>query len=781
MIKETMDLKHKKLLLKLCPLIIIPLVFLLNFCIFDVNNAWAHRPHHVVIQLRVSPNYSQDQTLFIIVRHNLFKSTDGGNSWQRIVNGLDNRGRLAYLSGNANHNHTMYLSSFIDGIYKTEDGGGSWFKVNQGLNTLNIDLLSVAAESENIVLAVGDNNQVYKTEDGGENWQQIMKTEDKITAITFAGSANKIIIGDEQGYLYTSEDGGKNWHQLEAVKNSGAVTVIATSADFSADSTFWIGTEKKGIFQTDNNGKSFTDLNSGLTDKYITDLVIASPENLYASTWNQGFFASHDGGKSWTKQDGGLTKDRQADELKLPHFNVLGVSDSTIFLGSFDGLFKSLDAGNSWQALETLSLGTVMALDVSPNYINDGTLAIVTYVGNFYLSTDRGSTWEPMNKGLEIPRLINSLELDGQQHPRRFFDVAFSPNYAQDKTIFASLLWSKLLKSANGGNDWQVIQLPREVRGVTIVPSPNYASDGTLYVANQSGLIFKSTDGGQNLATVGKIDQVSGNDSPSLVISPNFFADLTLYASSQKGIYKTIDGGKTWASVTDRSKLKERYNLQLAISPNYQEDQTLIVGTDKGIFQTEDGGRNWTELVRAELGETPYIEGVAISPNYQSDHTLIVSVRGKGLYKTVDAGQSFTSIGDKSLPLSKMNEVPSAGMPIKFSPSYATDNTIYGFGSATTEVFKSTDGGNSWQTLSVPINPVSENEQYDLMTSLSLWVHFYRSKILRTLAAVVAGLLTYVLMGYLRLEEKIPLSRLQVKVISSAMVFVVALIFLYQY
>ena len=780
MMREMIGLKCRKFLVKVSSLVIVTVIFLLNFCFFDVNSAWAHRPHDVVTQVRLSSNYQQDRTLFIIVRHNLFKSTDGGNSWQRIVNGIDNRGLLAYLSGNTNNNQTMYLSSFIDGIYKTEDGGESWFKVNNGLNTLNIGLLTVAPESEHIVLAVGDENQVYKTEDGGENWQAIMKSANKITAITFADSANKIIMGDEQGYLYTSDDGGQNWHQLESVKNSGAVTVITTRADASSDRTFWIGTEKKGILEANSNGKSFTDLNNGLTDKHITDLVVGSKDNLYASTWNQGFFASHDGGKSWTKHDGGLTKDEQADDLKLPHFNVLGVSDSVIFLGGFDGLFKSVDALNSWQPIETLSLGTVVALDISPNYSNDGTLAIVTYVGNVYISTDRGSTWKPMNKGLEIPRLTNKFARE-YQHPRRFFDIAFSPNYARDQTIFASLLWSKLLKSNNGGNYWQVIQLPQEVRGVTIVPSPNFASTQTLYIANQSGLIFKSTNGGINFSTVGKIEKVFGNNSPSLVISPNFSADQTLYASTKKGIYKTIDGGKTWASVTNTNELQKTTNLQLAISPNYQEDQTLLVGTDQGIFQSEDAGKNWRKLVIAELGKANYIQGVAISPNYKSDRTFIISVRGKGLYKTVDAGKSFTSIGDSALPLAKMDNVPSAGIPIKFSPEYATDNTLYGFGSATTEVFKSTDGGNTWQTLSVAINPVSENEQYDLMTSMSLWVHVYRGRILRIFAAVVAGLFTYVFVSYLPLEKKIPLSKLQFKILSSLTVFVIVLLVLYNY
>ncbi|HAC64894.1 MAG TPA: hypothetical protein DCF68_15525 [Cyanothece sp. UBA12306] len=50
--------------------------------------AWGHRPHDIVEQLELSSNYQQNQTLFIILRRNLFKSQDAGNSWQRLWKGL---------------------------------------------------------------------------------------------------------------------------------------------------------------------------------------------------------------------------------------------------------------------------------------------------------------------------------------------------------------------------------------------------------------------------------------------------------------------------------------------------------------------------------------------------------------------------------------------------------------------------------------------------------------------------------------------------------------------
>ena len=142
----------------------------------------------------------------------------------------------------------------------------------------------------------------------------------------------------------------------------------------------------------------------------------------------------------------------------------------------------------SWQELETLSGGIVANLGISPNYKNDSTLGVVTYVGNAYLSSDGGNTWKPINKGLEPPRFTKTFNFTGQD-PRRFFDVAFSPNYESDGNIFATVLWRNFLRSTNKGENWQIVNLPKgqSLRGLKIVPSPNFAQDKTVDVATMYG------------------------------------------------------------------------------------------------------------------------------------------------------------------------------------------------------------------------------------------------------------------------------------------------------
>ena len=789
--KKAYKLRMSKLLVLFGSIMITSFLFVFNYLFLDYNTAFAHRPHDVVSEVTISPDYQQDRTLFIVVRGNLFKSIDGGNAWQRIVNGLDGGTRFSSLSISPSNKQVLFLSSLDGGIYQSQDEGLSWSTVNNGLDNLNIGLVSISSGSPEIVLAAGSEQGLYKTKNDGQTWYQVLDNNYKITAIAFpANDKKKIIIGDNQGILYVSSDSGDTWQQSYQLKNSGAITAIAISPNFSVERTFIVGTEKSGIFKTTDNGLSFAEANQGLSDKSITDIVISSDskndQTFFVSTWHDGLFYSNDDSKVWRKFSQGITRDSQADQLKQPHFNKVAVSptfsqDQTIFLGGFNGLFKSTNGGQAWQEINTLFGGAIVSLDVSPDYSNDSTVIAVTYVGFPYISQDGGTSWRHIEKGLELPRFKRNFRpIDSNQDPRRFFDVAFSPNYRSDKTIFASVLWSKVVRSTDRGNSWKIVPLSKEVRGITIAPSPNFATDKTVYLSNQRGIIFRSTDGGKNFSIVGEVGRVFGNDGPSLAISPDFASDKTLYTSGPEGVHKSVDGGKTWQPATQNTALRKSFNIQLAISPNYKADKTVIAGTGQGVFLTRDSGESWVKLVGSAYGGDSYIEGLAISPDYQNDRTFLVSVRGKGLFKTIDSGMNFTQIGNASMALARINNVPSSGVPIQFSPTYAIDKTIYAFGAAGAAVFKSTDGGDTWTTLSIPLkNPTYENNTYDLLTSIDLMFYVYQGRILRIIAALIASLLSYFLLGYLRLERKFPLSRSLIKAGGAFIVFFVALIILY--
>ena len=776
---------------------ILGLLLTVAFFTFDVKAALAHYPHDDIFAVEVSPNYQQDRTLFINVRGNLFKSEDGGDSWQRIVKGLDYQHKLSALDIAAQSPKIIFLSTLGDGIYKSENGGDSWSQVNQGLETLSIDLVAIAPDSSELVFAAGTETGLYKTENGGASWAQVMAGKSKITAIAFdPAQKDQITIGDAQGNLFFSDDGGETWQQLATLENSGAIRAVAISPNFTSDQTFWVGTEQEGIFQTVDGGVSFSKVNNGIWDRAITSLAISpnyeTDSTILASTGHEGVFRSNNGGKSWKKSSKGLTKDDQAERpnFNRPHFSDLSISqtysqDRTVFLAGFDGLFKSTDGGRVWREVNTLSSNIIVGLGLSPDYQNDSTVAVTTYLGGAYISHDQGVTWKSINKGLErenfilkrdnfIKRIAKRILQPGSVV--RLFGLDFSPNYREDKTIF-SPSWTYFLKSPDRGQHWQKIPLTNEPGPLnrptkySIVISPNFASDGIIYLGSMQGtgkdFILRSTDGGLNFSVVGNL-----NSQPVvyLAISPDFSSDQTLYGGTKGGVYKTVDGGKTWQLASNGIPSMQE-EIKLAISPSYKVDQTVFAGTEAGLFVTRDGGKSWSKLAGTADGDDGYVEAVAISPNYQNDQTLIMSIRGRGLFKTVNGGTTFTRVGDDLLnnnhSLANMYGFWPPTVPIKFSSSYSVDQTIYGV--SETNLFKSTDGGNTWANM-----PIPTLQGISLMNLLTYY--YFRlsvSPIYRFLAASIAALCGYLVLGNLGLAKKLPFRKLQIKTGGAFAAFIV--------
>jgi photosystem II stability/assembly factor-like uncharacterized protein len=445
-------------------LVVIHVIAIFSFLL--VGETLAHTPHDVIRALDISPAYQADQTLFVIVHDRLQKSTDGGNSWKQLSRGLDNRRSFSsiVISPSFPSDKTLFLSSEGDGIYRSIDGGLSWYKINMGLAHLKIRLLAIspAYSSDKILLALGTAGELYRTQDRGETWHQLLGANVKVTAMAFspAMDTTRIFIGDEKGGVYASTDSGDTWEQQFRLSNEDAITCIVVSANSSSDATIFLGTKGSGVLKKAVGAGPYVAVNDGLFEptaqsgEYVTSLILSPyyplDPTVFASTWYSGVFRSDNGGKTWKKYSNGLTSDRQADNarFKSPHFSGLRISqsfpkDKTIFLAGYDGLFKSTDGGNLWLELQTLSKQLIKALALSPRYNDDSTIAISTFFGGAYLSTDRGITWQSINGGLHDSHLI---------------DIAFSPNFRSDDALL-SISNSSFNRTTSQQRTWEPIRL----------------------------------------------------------------------------------------------------------------------------------------------------------------------------------------------------------------------------------------------------------------------------------------------------------------------------------
>jgi hypothetical protein len=240
-----------------------------------------------------------------------------------------------------------------------------------------------------------------------------------------------------------------------------------------------------------------------------------------------------------------------------------------------------------------------------------------------------------------------------------------------------------------------------------VVMSPNFENDQVLYFGTRYKGVFLSEDRG---STCSNVWDAEGGWISDLAISPSFRKDGTLYAAvvikgNAHAVYKTTDRGSSWQRVGDDVNAVLAKNpdaeAKLAISPDYDADKTLFVGTVDGLFQSDDAGKSWHKPVHPAAVKIGYVRAIAISPNYREDGNVLVSIKGRGLFKSVDRGKHFFHIGSQTP--SKAYQFQS----LVFSPDYKIDETIYG--AAQGELLRSTDAGDSWFILPRPVRYEDKN------------------------------------------------------------------------
>ena len=145
---------------------------------------------------------------------------------------------------------------------------------------------------------------------------------------------------------------------------------VQTNGPFAGDvkcfavsgTNLFAGTYSDGIFLSTNNGTSWTEVNSGLTNISVYALAV-SGTNLFAGTDGDGVFLSTNNGSNWINSD-----------LTSTYVRALAVSGTNLFAGSWGGVFLSTNNGTSWTEVNSgLTNKDVRALAVSGTNLFAGT------------------------------------------------------------------------------------------------------------------------------------------------------------------------------------------------------------------------------------------------------------------------------------------------------------------------------------------------------------------------------------------------------------------------
>jgi photosystem II stability/assembly factor-like uncharacterized protein len=303
----------------------------------------------------------------------LYGSRDGGKTWTRVsVFNLAPKGSEHWAKSLADVEEivfsphapdTLFLTDWFQ-VWRSTDGGGSWQQLLRGLpNTVVNDLKVSPVDGKTMYLADADNGIVV-TEDGGETWKRRMNgvLDGGVQEVEISSQDPKKLYilarpwkKSKRIAVFRSTDAGKSWVDIgfalpdRPLPSLDFVDGLPTNleVDPTSDQVLYVGTNGHGAFKSVNGGIDWKPTNQGLDTPYLKGpgalrVHPVQPNILYASTLQGGVYKSEDAGVSWKKlmADDRFTFGMAIDPLK-PSRLAVATAEKTVLLSEDDGL--------SWQ------------------------------------------------------------------------------------------------------------------------------------------------------------------------------------------------------------------------------------------------------------------------------------------------------------------------------------------------------------------------------------------------------------------------------------------------
>lgn len=282
----------------------------------------------------------------------LSKTVNGTSDWTPSAAGLE-RSTVRSLAIDPANRNTIYAGT-DNGIFKTTDGGNSWQLTGTGGgNATQPSVAALAIDSAApATLYAATANGILKSTDGGNTYQAKTGTG-LVNTLAINPASPRTIYAGGVGAI-KSTDGGESW---TPVTRLSSVSVNKIVIDPSSPATIYAATSA-GIFKTVNDGELWNPVNLGIspnpfgTPPPIISLEIAnaSPQTLFAGVQN-GLFKTANGGDLWALSRDGLTTISGGLVLGLtPNAVAVDPGNSLlVYAGTSAGVYKSMDGGANWQ------------------------------------------------------------------------------------------------------------------------------------------------------------------------------------------------------------------------------------------------------------------------------------------------------------------------------------------------------------------------------------------------------------------------------------------------
>jgi len=593
----------------------------------------------------------------------MWKSSDAGETWQHI--GLEDSRHIGAIWVDPHNPAVVFVASLGHtfapnterGVFKTTDGGKTWRKVLYKDDTTGAVDVAFAPDNPKIgfaalwyhyvkpdtpyagLLGTGGAG-IYKTTDGGDTWAEVKIPQlanghlGRI-GLVVAGNGQRVfaIVSERnEGGLYRSDDGGATWKRItndQRIQGNGYFSKVFLDPRnpdmvLVAQTSLYRSTDGGVTFESYKGAPGGDDKHALWIDPTNSDYMIMGSD--------QGATISMDGGKTWTSwynQPTGQIYHVSTDN-RFPYWVYGTQQDSgsvaTLSRGDY-GAITFLD----WDPIGGYEFGYILADPTNPNIV--------------YAGGENHGLWRIDRTNRQVKTISPNVSHDGDYRTATNPPLAFSP---QDSHILYEGT-QFLLQTSDEGETWKAIgpdltnrpgeppakaeegndegnkeqakaseeaktkeaeskkpktkeeeetMRPPDRRAITTI-SPSAVKPGVIWVGTNNGLVQVTTDNGadwQNVSPAGlqKFSEVT-------MVEASHFDAGTAYVSvdNHQGndfrphIFRTRDFGKTWLQVVtgipDLSFVK-------VVREDPERKGLLYCGTETGAFVSFDDGDQWGTL-----------------------------------------------------------------------------------------------------------------------------------------------------------------------------------------
>lgn len=434
------------------------------------------------------------------------------------------------------------------------------------------------------------------------------------------------------------------------------------------------------MFKTTDSGQNWTNITRNLPTRKSMGTLKHSmfhpqdPDTAYVLTPHRGVWKTVDGGASdWFECNDGLPS--QATTYGSIHPNLPN-DLCIVVMGA--GVFKSTDGGANWIAKNSGIADPTAISCIARQPQDPNVLYAFTSDGFIYQSIDDAETWTCLNPGSSLTVNLRVIIIDPTDA-----NLMYAGANGVDQ------FW----KSTDGGYTWTlkntgIVGFGSWIHGMTIDPT----NPAIIYLNGYSGAIQKTTDRGETWFFAGT---GIGQEINAMAIdfsNPDIIYAAGIGCVGGSGVWKSTDKGTTWNRMNNGFPSDRPYPVINTMVMHPTNPEILYVGgrpfggpaPSIGVYKTTDGGDSWAESNNGLINME--IRALAIDP---LNPDIMFAATAGGLFKSDDAGAQWdsTSLTDplvRSLAIDPQNtDVVYAGM---YGP---------------TTVNKSTDGGETWESISV--------------------------------------------------------------------------------